>query len=112
MHSKGLDFLETRRLHVDLTFCYRSISGEVQLSCENFLQHAIGNCRTSARNSHSKKLIVPFAHKNIRYNFFANRVILPWNALPENVVSAKSSKRFRKLLLNENLCHFLSDFTG
>ena len=44
------------------------------------------NTRT---RGHSKILYQHRSNKDIRKNFFTNRIINTWNSLPENVISAK-----------------------
>jgi hypothetical protein len=39
-------------------------------------------------------------NKDIRKNFFTNRIINIWNSLPENVISAKNTKIFEHRLDN------------
>ena len=40
------------------------------------------------------------SNKDIRKNFFTNRIINTWNSLPENVISAKDTKIFEDRLDN------------
>ena len=47
---------------------------------------------------HSKKLFYRRSKKNIRKNFFTNRVVPMWNSLPENAVSAPNRNTFKNRL--------------
>ena len=46
---------------------------------------------------HSKKLVYPRSSKTIRLNSFCIRTIEPWNALPEEIASAKTVLSFKTL---------------
>lgn len=58
-------------------------------------------CSTS---EHSKKIFVPWCNTNARKGFFSVCVILKWNSLPNEVVSALSISKFKSLL-----CAFLGE---
>jgi len=81
----GINRLELRRLHADLTLCYKIIQGLVLLSCDIFFTIIYDHLT----RGHSLKLFVPSSRVNCRQHFFAVRVTDVWNSLPEDVVSAK-----------------------
>ena len=52
----------------------------------------------SVTRGHSYKLLKPRAETTLRQNFFTQRVIARWNALPEDVVEAPSLNAFKNRL--------------
>lgn len=104
----GLDFLETRRVHCDLAFCYRVLNGFVNVDTHDFLKRNL--YRNSARISNSKKLVIPRAHLDVRQDYFAVRVVNIWNDLPDSVVNLRSAKSFKKALLRVNLTEYMTRF--
>jgi len=60
--------------------------------------HLAQNDRT---RGHSLKLITQSSRLELRRNSFSVRVVRPWNALPESVVSSPSVKVFESLRLDE-----------
>jgi hypothetical protein len=60
-------------------------------------------CLKRMSNSYLQVLTKLYQHrsnKDIRKNFFTNRIINIWNSLPENVISAKNTKIFEHRLDN------------
>ena len=55
------------------------------------------NTRT---RGHCKMLYQHRSNKDIRKNFFTNRIINTWNSLPENVIIGKDTKFFEHRLDN------------
>ena len=84
-----LESLESRRVKFDLVMCYNIMHNLVDLKKEEFFIRAKS---TSTRNSNSLKLFVPDCRINARKFFFSNRVIKPWNNLPEPIANARNSK--------------------
>ena len=95
--------LEHRRLVADLVTCFNIIHGFSSLQFSDFFKFSNSN-RT---RGHNLRLEIPLAKSSIRYNFFANRVIKPWNSLPLNVVNAISTNSFKNKLASINLSIFL-----
>jgi len=89
----GINRLELRCLHADLTLCYKIIHGLVLLSCVRFFTIVYDH----TTHGHSLKLFVSSTRVNSKQHFFAVHVIDVWNSLPEDVsktiiVVCKSSK--------------------
>jgi len=57
--------------------------------------------------SHLRKLHVNHTRANIRYNYFACRVVKVWNSLPADIVDFSSLCRFRRSLGNTDFSEFL-----
>jgi len=84
--------LELRRLHADLTLCYKIIYGLVLLFCDRFFTIVYDH----TTRGHSLKLFVPSPRVNRRQHFFAVRVIDV--SLPEDVVAAQQLSLFEKII--------------
>jgi hypothetical protein len=95
--------LEHRRLVADLVTCFNIIHGFSSLQFSDFFKFSNSN-RT---RGHNLRLEIPLVKSSIRYNFFANRVIKPWNSLPLNVVNAISTNSFKNKLASIDLSIFL-----
>ena len=105
----GLDFLEMRRLHHDLTSCYKILSCNAHVNSDNFFVLASNtNLRFSNRSANSKKLILPCSRVNVRKYFFSSRIVSMWNSLSDEVVNSNSVQVFRARLHNTDLSNFLS----
>nr|XP_047127752.1 uncharacterized protein LOC124808609 [Hydra vulgaris] len=80
----GLTTLETRRIRGDLIAFFKLTTG-----IDKILWYKEPNKASSQRlRGHPMKFEREFAKTTPRHNFFTNRVIPHWNALPEKVVSA------------------------
>ena len=89
-----LSSIEDRVARGDLIETYKILSGKVSLDPANFFQEA-QNTRTRGHRAKLTKKQV--AHK-ARANFFSIRVVSPWNSLPEEVVSARTTHEFKSKL--------------
>ena len=56
--------------------------------------------KDNTTRGHSKKLYQHRANKDLRKNFFTNRIVNAWNNLPENVINAKNVNIFEHRLDN------------
>ena len=74
--------------------CYKILNNLVDLDCSDFFVFANSN-RT---RGHSCKLFTQQCSLDVRKYCFANRVVEPWNHLPDHVVRASSVSLFRKLI--------------
>jgi len=63
----GINRLELRRLHADLTLCYKIIHGLVLLSCDRFFTIVYDH----TTRGHSLKLFVPSSRVNCGQHFFS-----------------------------------------
>ena len=96
--------LEHRRLMTDLTTCFNIVHGFTSLKFENFFKFSPVRFNT---RGHHLRLIIPLTENNTHKFYFSSRVVLPWNALPEDVVSASSTISFKKKLSKIDLTKFL-----
>ena len=98
-----LETLELRRLHNDLALVHSIVHGNTDLNFHDFFSRP----KCALLRGHSQKLEHPASRVNVRKHFFSRRVVAPWNALPEHVVSAPSSISFRARLCKVDLRRFL-----
>ncbi|XP_065664398.1 uncharacterized protein LOC136086057 [Hydra vulgaris] len=90
----GLTTLETRRIRGDLIAFFKLTTG-----IDKILWYKEPNKASSQRlRGHPMKFEREFAKTTPRHNFFTNRVIPHWNALPEKVVSAMTVNSFKARL--------------
>ena len=88
-----LPTLVYRRLHGDLINTYKYIHGKYDT------KPCIPGLVTSTRTrGHSLRLEKNSARTNKRLFFFSNRVVVWWNSLPEEVVTAPSVDSFKSRL--------------
>jgi ribonuclease P/MRP protein subunit RPP40 len=88
----NLQTLETRRKRQDFIEMYKILRGRSTISRNMF---AFPSDRTR-RTSHSFALKKHRFHLDCRGNVFANRLVNEWNALPEDIINAKSISEFKK----------------
>ena len=90
----NLHTLELRRLHSDLTLCYKILHGLVAGPPGNY-GLVLANRQS---RGHSYKLAITYSRVDVRKYFFGCRVAEPWNSLSDNVVASNSLKIFKTLL--------------
>jgi len=76
----GLEHLETRRLHADLTMCSQIVHNLLDIPFDEFFKYSEHN----STRGHPLKLFQPVARINA--HFCSVRIILLWNRLPVAVV--------------------------
>ena len=62
---------------------------------------------TSRTRGHNLRLETPLIKNNTRRNFFAHRIIKPWNALPTTIVNSHSTQSFKRQISNLDLSLYL-----
>jgi hypothetical protein len=98
-----LQSLEHRRLIHDLVLCFKIVHGLSALQFTDFFKFS----NTSFTRGHNLRLAFPLIKCSTRRNFFAYRVIKPWNSLPPLVVNAKSAQSFKSRLSSVDLSIYL-----
>ena len=73
---------------------YKIVTGQVDVKASQFFDMQ----GSSATRGHSLKLKRRRAIHHFRNKAFSNRVVGPWNDLPDHVVSAPSVNAFKKRL--------------
>ena len=98
-----LQSLEHRRMIHDLVLCFKIIHGLTALQFTDFFKFS----NTSFTRGHNFRLAFPLTKCTTRRNFFAYRVIKPWNSLPPHVVNATSTHSFKSRLSSVDLSIYL-----
>jgi ribonuclease P/MRP protein subunit RPP40 len=88
----NLDPLETRRLKLDLNYCFNIVKKRVNVNFDEFFSWAI----FKGAGDHNLKLYKPRAKKTILLHSFSHRVIQLWNDLPEKTVNCRSLESFKE----------------
>jgi hypothetical protein len=94
LNALNLISLELRRLHFDLTFCYKLLTGKIGGSPANF-GLILSNIKS---RGNSYKLNINISRIDARKHFFASRICEPWNSLPDDVVLLDNIKAFKRQL--------------
>jgi hypothetical protein len=102
LQELGLQTVERHRLEIDLCHCFKIMNGIEKLSFDDFFQFS-----TNPTRSNGRKLFKPRCRTDTRKHFFAERVVDPWNSLPESVVTSPSIFVFKKRLRSCDLSCFL-----
>jgi ribonucleases P/MRP protein subunit RPP40 len=91
LNITGLPSLEARRTRGDLIEVFKMIKGFSKTDYRGFFT-LVQDSRT---RGHNFKLVKDRSRIDIRKNFFSQRVVNEWNALPELVVEAESVNSFK-----------------
>ena len=60
-----------------------------------FEELGISNLKNLKNRGHTLKLKKKWSARQARAKFFSNRVVSPWNKLPEEVVMAETTNKFK-----------------
>lgn len=109
LNNLNLYPLSYRQLRGDLIQTFRIVRGfDCALMCDDFFQLAT----TTNLRGHPFKLYVPQGRLDVRKNFFSNRVVDPWNNLPEAIVMSQSVETFKHRLDIHMLQHNVNYVTN
>ena len=101
-----LQSLELRRLVADLLWCYKIVFNVVDISTEEFFCH--NTC--SYTRGHPFKLFKKRPVSSTMENFFSDRVVNVWNALPAADVDFMFLARFHHSISKVDLSDFVKRF--
>ena len=94
--------LEERRLKLDLCFLFKIIKGKVNVDFEDYFEY-----KTNRTRGHSLALREHQSNSDLKKFSFAQRIVKPWNSLPETAINATSVASFKKQLDISRLDRFL-----
>lgn len=97
----NLHSLESRRLKLDLTLCYKIIFGLVDVDSSKYFVLRQNDCVTTRGNPY--KILSINCRVNVRQNFFSERIVNVWNSLSTSVVSFANLQAFKRSIDNCNL---------
>ena len=99
-----LDSLETRRRKADLIQAFKIIRGFNDVDRSTWFEFANQNNTViqTRSSSHPLNLRKKRCNTEIKKNFFSNRVVDDWNALPSHVKESSTIKLFKANLTNIN----------
>ena len=86
----NLTTLEERRKRGDLLETHKIMHGLERIPEVTFFARG-----DTLRRGHTLKIYKERSKREPRGNFFSQRVVIPWNALPEKVVCSKSTLQFK-----------------
>lgn len=89
-----LPSLQQRRQDQDLCETYKLTHNLYKLDSEKFFNIS----STTQTRGHDMKILKTHVKTDVRKYFFSNRVVDPWNDLPQSIVSAPSLNSFKKRL--------------
>ena len=89
----GLPTLHYRRDRTDIIQLYKIMNKMDHVSLNN-----VQLSNTDRTRGHDKKLVKNQCFSRANLNRYSNRVINPWNDLPQNVVSSKTLNSFKSSL--------------
>jgi ribonucleases P/MRP protein subunit RPP40 len=92
LEKLGLTTLEKRRERGDLIEAYKLLTGKEKIDSNQFFQR---NNQDRESRGHSKKLFQQRSRLNVRKYSFSQRVVGPWNKLPQQVIDAPSVNAFK-----------------
>jgi hypothetical protein len=98
----GLETLEYRRLKFDLIMCFKIMRNLVDISMEELFgkqPDTVNAAQSGLRSYHQQKIAIGKTPKqDTRRYFFSERIVLVWNELPSDVISAHNLDTFRSRL--------------
>ena len=84
--------LQERRMRRDQILMFRIMTGDVKINKSKlFTPMKISSTRGNSMKVNTGKI----CHLNLRQQFFTERVIVPWNSLPEHVVKSTNVEQFK-----------------
>jgi hypothetical protein len=96
LNELKLPTLRERRTYYDLIYLYKILHGYFSYPLDHFFQISpITHLR-----GHRLKLIKPKFTRLARQHFFSNRVINPWNSLPDQIIDSNTICSFKVKLFS------------
>ena len=97
LKALNLYSMDERRVRGDLIFMYRLMSGDVNIDPARLFKLNPHNLGDKESRLYNTLKVEPRSHPNlqIRHTFFTQRVVRPWNSLPEYVVRSENVSDFK-----------------
>ena len=91
----GMQSLEDRRSRGDLIQCHKIMNGFGGLDPSKYFTFVKDRHDANTRQSEANHIVPEKCNRNLRKNFFANRVVKDWNKLPTEVKEAPTTNSFK-----------------
>jgi len=95
LEELGLDTLEERRLHIDMTQVYKVLNGKDKVSSDTWFASAATGARATRAAADPLNLRVPAPRLEVRRHFFTQRVPGEWNKIPAPLKSTATVASFK-----------------
>ena len=96
-----------RRFKRDLILMYKIYNKLIDINFEDFFAKSSS---TYSTRGNSYRLQVPrYSGSTIRNNFFSNRVLIPWNELPDDLLNSSTLEIFKNKLNKMDLSKHMSN---
>ena len=97
LDALGLESLEDRRERGDLIQCYKTMHEHGGIKPDDWFSFVRDRHDVNTRSSAANYIVPEKCNRNVRKNFYLNRVTHIWNKLPEEVKVASSTNSFKNL---------------
>ena len=91
LESLNLFSLQSRRERGDMILLYKLFNGHTNASCNDLFTMA----SNSITRGHKYKITKQRSLSDNRSNYFTNRVVDPWNKLPDFVINSDNTTQFK-----------------
>src|SRR5664279_5727136 len=95
--------LELRRLHIDLTMCYKIVFGIIDLNFDDFFTVN----PSIVTRGHPYNLFRRRGDVNVRRHFFNIKIVSVWNSLPSDMVLFDSLATFKQSIKRLDLTRYV-----
>ena len=93
----GMETLEERRHRMDMAQVYKIVTGKDKVNSDTWFTMARDGQRLTRGNAHPLSLKQQRSRLEVRRNFFSQRVVESWNAIPAVIKDSKNVSSFKRL---------------
>ena len=93
----GMETLEERRHRMDMAQVYKIVTGKDKVNSDTWFTMARDGERLTRGNAHLLSLKQQRSRLEVRKNFFSQRVVESWNAIPAVIKDSKNVSSFKRL---------------
>jgi len=97
LDALDMDSLEERRRRGDLIQCYKVMNGHGDIDPDTWFSFVRARHDMNTRTHAADHILLEKCQRNVRKNFYTNRVAKDWNELPFEVKNACSTNAFKNL---------------
>ena len=97
----GLETLEERRHRLDMINTYKILNKKMSVDPNTWFSRVQDNSsRVTRLSQDASNLTIRQSNTEVRKNFFSNRAVRGWNALPTETRNLKTLNMFKSALIN------------